>query len=175
MPTQIRFFATQNDLVPVLEAVEAGRAIMYVKFGWSDSQLPESFPTVTMLPNLGTASHEAAINCDSFLICLREKAIRARQVPGPRYVFDQLLNPETVTFAPGGFWGNDVLLHGRFATTSSEMFSVELMKLLGSAVRKRFDKIKAFYVGEEAAQMLDSGKRLTIAVQSPRMLDLSRA
>jgi len=95
-------------------------------------------------------------------------------VAGPRYVFDQLLNPESVTFSPGGFWGENILLHGRFATVSTATFSLELMKLLGAAVRKRFGKIKAFYVGEEAMKMLDNGTRLTIAAQSPRTLDLSR-
>jgi hypothetical protein len=173
MPTQIRFFATRSDLVPVLEAIEKERDLKYVQFGWSDTQAATSFPTLTAIPNLGTASHESAINCSSFLICRKQDAIKPRTVPG-RYVFDQLLNPETVTFTPGGLWGDGILLYGRFATASTSVFSLELMKLCGMAVRKRFKKVKAFYVGEEAEQLLDRGRRLTIAAQSPRTLDLSR-
>jgi hypothetical protein len=74
----------------------------------------------------------------------------------------------------GGLWGDDILLHGRFASASKEAFSSELLQLVGSLVRKQFKKIKAFYVGQAAERMLDSGKRLTIAVQSPRTIDLSR-
>jgi hypothetical protein len=84
------------------------------------------------------------------------------------------LNPKTITFTPGGYWGNDILLNGRFATASSDDVSLGLLKRFRSLVRKRFEKIKAFYVGAEAAQLLDGGKRLTIAAQSPEMFDLSR-
>jgi hypothetical protein len=174
MSTQIRFFATKNDLVPLLEAVEAVREIRYVRFGRAASPTPVSCPTITALPKLGVASHESAINGDTYLICGVAEGLHAREVAGG-FVFDQLLNPDTVTFTPGGFWGDDVLLHGRFATASATSASSGLMKLLGSAVRKRFKKVKAFYVGPEAEQVLDSGKRLAIAAQSPRTLDLSRA
>lgn len=174
MPTQIRFFATRSDLVPVLQAIEKDRDLKYAQFGWSDIQAAASFPTVTAIPNLGTASHESATNCGSFLICRKKDAIHPRAVPG-RYVFDQLLNPESVTFTPGGLWDDRILLHGRFATASTAGFSLELMKLCGAAVRKRFKKVKAFYVGEEAEGLLDSGMRLTIAAQSPRTFDLTRA
>lgn len=157
----------------MLEDIEKERDLKYVQFGWSNTQAAASFATATVIPNLGMASHESAINCISFLICRKNDVIQPRAVPG-RYVFDQLLNPETVTFTPGGLWGDGILLHGRFATASTAAFSSELVKLCGVAVRKRFKKMKAFYVGEEAERLLDSGWRLTIAAQSPRTLDLSR-
>jgi len=89
-------------------------------------------------------------------------------------MIDQLMKPRYDEFNPGGLWGKNVLLHGRFATASDAVTSVELMKLAGAAVRKRFQKIKAFYVGEEAAQLLDAGMRLAGAEQSPLTLDLTR-
>ena len=174
MSDQIRFFATMNDLVSVLEIVESQRNIKYVKYGRQNNPLVKSFVTVKALPNLGTASNEAAINCDSFLISCREEAIIARNIEGSLYILDQLLNPDTITFTPGGLWRKDVLLHGRFATVSETTASVVLLKLIGLSLRKKFKRIKAFYVGGEAEQMLDAGKRLAIAVQSPRKLDLSR-
>ena len=68
MSTQIRFFATADDLVPVLKSIESKNQIKYVKFGRSDTPAVESFLTVTALPTLGRASNESSINCDSFLI-----------------------------------------------------------------------------------------------------------
>ena len=173
MSTEIRFFATKNDLAPILAAVEREKEVKYVRFGSTHSPTPTSFSTVTALPKLGLASHESAINGDTYLICARTETLRPREVP-KGYVFDQLLNPDTVTFAPGGFWGDGILLYGRFATASMTPFSSALMKLLSSVVRRRFTKIKAFYVGKEAEQALDNGKRLTIAAQSPQTLDLSK-
>jgi hypothetical protein len=173
MPSQIQFFATRSDLLPILEAVEKDRQIKYVKFGASDSQNSVSFPNSTAIPDLGKASSESSISSATFLICERSEELRPRQVAGHRYVFDQLVNPKTITFTPGGLW-DEILLNGRFATASTEVSSLGLLKLFQSLVRKRFEKIKAYYVGEEAAQMLDHGKRLTIGAQSARMFDLSR-
>jgi hypothetical protein len=160
--------------VPLLEAVENAKGIRYVRCGRSDTDVAKCYSTVTALPDLGKASAASAVNCTTFLICHRTEVIRARDLAGPVYVFDQLLNPNAVTFTPGGLWGDDILLHGRFASVSNDAFSAELLRLVRSLIRKQFKKIKAFYVGQAAERMLDSGKRLTMAVQSPRTFDLSR-
>ena len=158
----------------LLEAVEKAKDIRYVQSGRSDTDVAKCYSTVTALPNLGAASAASAVNCTTFLICHPTEVIYAREVAGLVYVFDQLLNPNTVTSAPGGLWGDDILLNGRFASVSKEAFSSELLRLVRSLMRKQFKKIRAFYVGQAAERMLDSGKRLTMAVQSPRTFDLSR-
>lgn len=175
MPSHILFYATRNDLLPILHEAEKSEEIKYVQFGGFEHPNPKFFLSATAIPDLGKSSSSSSTGSTTFLICKKTEVIRPREVSGPRYLFDQLLNPTTVTFTPGGFWGEDVLLHGRFATASSDAISLQLMKLYRALVRKRFEKIKAFYVGEEAARMLNQGKRLTIAVQSPQMFDLSRA
>jgi len=161
-------------LLRILEAAEKAHEIKYVRFGASDNPTPNSFPSAAFIPGLGRASSESSISSDTFLICNRSENIHPRQVSGPRYLFDQLLNPETVTFTPGGLWGEDLLLNGRFATASTGTVSLGLLKLFQSLVRKRFTRIKAYYLGEEAAQTLDQGKRLTIGAHSARTFDLSR-
>ena len=173
MPSQITFFSTKNDLLPILEAAEKKQEIKYVRYGATKTPFPDSFTSAAVIPRLGRASNESSSGSDTFLICSRNAEINPRQI-GTRYLFDQLLNPETITFTPGGLWGEDVLLYGRFASASTESSSLGLLSLFQSIVRKRFEKIRAFYVGEEAADMLDHGKRLTIAAQSARLFDLSR-
>jgi len=172
----ILFFATKNDLLPILEAAEKTREIKYVRGDRLATPSSDSFLSGTTIPRLGQSSHESAIGGDTFLVCDRSQVIRPRQVSRSRsYIFDQLINPDTITFTPGGLWGDDVLLYGRFATASTSRISLELLKLFRSLIRKRFEKIKSYYVGQEAAQLLDQGKRLTIAAQSPRSIDLRRA
>ena len=87
---------------------------------------------------------------------------------------DQLANPDTVTLTPGGVWTQDIVLYGRVATASDSKASQELMRRFACAIKKQFTKIRAFYVGPKARELLDKGKRLTIAAQSPRDFDLVR-
>jgi hypothetical protein len=46
------------------------------------------------------------------------------------------------------------------------------MKLFAAPFRKRFRKIKAFWVGPDALTELERGTRLTMAVGSPAEYDL---
>ena len=174
MSSQILFFATKNDLSSVLDSAEKKRQIKYVRTGLFRKPNPESFLRGMDIPDFGVASNESADSCDTFLVCDQNTEIRPREIRGQGYAFDQLINPQTISFTPGGLWGDNVLLHGRFATASTAVPSLELLKIFRSLVHKRFEKIKAFYVGKEASQMLEQGKRLTIAEQSPRAFDLSR-
>src|SRR5262249_1559815 len=91
-----------------------------------------------------------------------------------RFCVDQLSNPDSVTFISGGIWSDDIVLHGRVATASDTEASQQLMKRFAAVFRKKFSKIKAFWVGPRAMALLDAGRRLTISVQSPREFDLVR-
>jgi len=88
------------------------------------------------------------------------------------YVVDQLINPDSVIITAVGVRTPDVLLHGRVATASNLPQSQELMKLFASAFRKRFRKVKAFWIGNHALVQLERGTRLTMAVDSPSEFDL---
>ncbi len=50
-----------------------------------------------------------------------------------------------------------------------------LMKEFRRAIARQFQKIKAYFVGPEAAALLHDGGRLTISTQSPKSVDLSPA
>jgi hypothetical protein len=47
------------------------------------------------------------------------------------------------------------------------------MKRFNAEIRKEFSKVKAFWVGPNALTLLNAGKRLTDASQSPREFDLT--
>ena len=89
------------------------------------------------------------------------------------YSFDQLENPDTITFSAGGLW-KDMLLYGRFATCTASFspISKKLLQRYTYHVRKHFKYIGAYYVGQEAEEMLRQGKRLTLAEQTPKNFDL---
>jgi hypothetical protein len=173
------FFGTKEDLLPVFELVESKSRLRYVLTGnFLERELAggvKVFESGTQLPNLGRATAECGSSCDSFLVCEAETAINLRCFQGNdgnRVCIDQLVNPDTVVFNPGGMWGEDVLLNGRVATVSNSPVAQALMRRFRGAIRKTFKNIRAFYVGPAALAMLASGKRLTGAIQSPPEFDL---
>ena len=168
------FFATKNDLVPVLRGVEQRTPVKYVLFG--HFPIPESptFRRGEEIPNLGIAPGESHVSCPTFLICDPSLKLKARPIIGDKmYSFDQLENPDTITFSAGGLW-KDMLLYGRFATCTASFSPVskKLLQRYTYHVRKHFKYIGAYYVGQEAEEMLRQGKRLTLAEQTPKSFDL---
>jgi hypothetical protein len=174
---QINFFAIKEDLGPILEAIEREIPIKYILMGQFSKIEFSTFNNGIHIPNLGQSPTGSASSGRSFLVTGQAVPIEVRPVVTPsgvRYLLDQLSNPDTITLSPGGRWGEDVVLSGRVATASDTPLARELMKIFNSTIRTRFSKIKAFYVGREAAILLDAGKRLTAAEQSPREYDLTR-
>jgi hypothetical protein len=178
----ILFFALKEDLLALLELVESKGPLKYARMGnFASHEIKDGisvYDTGAGIPNLGKASADSSSACEAFLVCERETPIDLRVLQGSdgeRVCIDQLANPDSVEFKPGGVWNEDVVLHGRIATASESQISRALMKRFQAAVRKTFSKVKAFYVGPKALALLESGKRLTISAQSPREFDLTPA
>jgi hypothetical protein len=172
----ILFFATKEDLLPVLEHVEGKGKLTYVRSGNFPSRNCERYHRGADLPDLGKATSDSAISSAAYLVLQGNGEIRLRPFTlssgAQQLAVDQLVNPDTVTFTPGGLWNQEALLYGRVATVSDSRPAQELMRRFHSAVKRTFTKIKAYYVGPRADTLLQSGMRLTSAVQSPRDYDL---
>jgi hypothetical protein len=172
----VLFFALRDDLAAVIEVVEANTQIKYVRMGNFTTPETETFLSGLELPNLGKADSDSASTCTSYLVCRRDTPVNVRALEGAggvsRFLVDQLSNPDTVVFTPAGLWDDDTLLHGRVATISESELSQEMMKVFGAVFRKKFTKLKAFFVGPMALAFLNAGKRLTSSAQSPREFDL---
>ena len=173
---QLQFYAVGGDLLPVFRAVEGIGPLKYVRAGNFTTRDLQTFAYGSELPRLGVATCESAVGCDRFLVCEPELPIVVRQLPGAdgieRFCVDQLANPDTVTLTPGGVWDEDVVLYGCVGTASDSRASQELMRRFAGEIKKQFTKIRAVYVGPKARELLDAGKRLTLAAQSPRDFDL---
>lgn len=173
---QILFYATREDLLPILESVEASRLLKYARTGRYLWTKPQVFLNGASIPELGTANNDSSIGCESFLVLDHLADIKVRQVKQTdgttSYHVDQLVNPDSVVITAGGIRKPDVYLHGRIATASDSPQSQDLMKIFAPAFRKQFKKIKAFWVGSYALHQLEGGARLTLAVSSPSELDL---
>ena len=168
------FFATKNDILPVLRGVEAHLPVKYVGFGHFPTPTAPVYHRGEDIPDLGIAPGESHASCPCFLVCDPSLKLNAYPVDGGRaYAFNQLRNPDTITYWTGGLW-KDILLYGGFQTCTGT-FSTTAKKLLQRYtyhLRKHFKYIGAYYVGKEAEERLRQGKRLTLAEQTPRNFDL---
>jgi hypothetical protein len=173
---QIHFFATCEDLVPVLEAVERTASIKYVRMGQEKTRDLRVYSQGSMIPSLGRATSGSAITSDKYLVVSKDRSVQTELIRmhdgGVQYAVDQLENPHSVTFSSGGLWTDDIVLHGRVATVSDMAEAQALIRRFAKEIRKAFRKVKAFWVGDHAHALLRAGKRLTISDQSPREFDL---
>jgi hypothetical protein len=173
---QTLFFALKEDILPVLEDFDSMGSWKYVPTGFVDSLEYQTFGEGAGIPNLGVATRESAVGCESYLVCASDMPVNLRKISpvdgGIRYAIDQLINPDTITLTPAGIWNDEIVLHGRVGTASRSESSRLLMRRFRSALKKHFVKVKAFYVGPRALVLLKEGKRLTIAAQSSGEFDL---
>jgi hypothetical protein len=176
----IHFFALKEDLLTVLALVEGKGSLKYALPGnFLKDEVKNGisvFNTGAEIPNLGKARADSSTHCDDFLVYEPETQINLRAFQGndgERICVDQLTNPDSVVFLPGGIWNEDVVIQGHVGTASDSQISQALMKRFQAAIKKSFTKVKAFYVGPRALEFLECGKRLTDSARSPREYDLA--
>jgi hypothetical protein len=175
---QLMFFALRDDLIPVITAVEAKTPLKYVVGGAYEDASIGAWRSGLELPQLGTADADSSTACRTFLVLAAGTNVVERKIvrnDGKHVtLIDQLLNPDSVSFTPGGL-RDSAVISGRIATATDTGIPQALMKSFSSAMRKHFVRINAFYVGPEAERLFESGTRLTYALQSPPEYDLSRS
>lgn len=168
----IHFFATNDDLSTVLDAVEARHQISYVECGLFDDPVRPSFSSFRSLPEpLAQGSSE------QFLVLFRRSACNVRAVAqrrgGLKYAVDQQANPGTVALKPGSEFDGSVLVAGSVGTIHADEGAFRLMETFAAEFKQQFNPVKGIWVGPEAKRRLDIGARLTMAVGSPKECDLT--
>jgi hypothetical protein len=175
--TRILFFAAGDDLRAVLHAVETESPVKYTQTGRFPTHDPITFLSCAAIPDLGKANASTAGLCTSYLVSEPTETIRIRRIDkGPsdkRFAVDQLMNQKTVVLTPAGCLNSEIVLHGSVATVSKSPEAQVLMRRFLAAFKNNFNRIEEFWLGPQAYALLENGKRLTIAQQSPRDFDLS--
>lgn len=169
---QLPFFATEDDLLSLLQTVESIRQLRLVAGGLFDD-VPDVEPRELAVVTSCCAKRET-----TYLVFAPGIHIAVRPVPqrrgGVKYAVDQLANPKTIAFRPGGSLARGCLVAGQLGTISEDPDSLELFQICSKQMRRVFTRIKAYYVGIEASKLLDQGWRLTANPKSPTLYDLTR-
>jgi hypothetical protein len=176
-----QFFALREDLLPIFAEVESRGPLRYARF---DRYLEPRFSVYssgTEIPNLSVAT--SGNGCASYLVYQPPNSLILRTIIETdrydkpireTYRLDQLENPDTIVFSPGGLWKGEILLYGSVGTVPWTNESAKKLRArFQCIIRKRFKRVGSYYVAAAALEMLKAGKRLTIAEQSPKEFDLS--
>lgn len=178
MSRSYEIFATRDDLINLFSSIEKAMDLQYVQTGLFPYDEPIVCRSICDIENFGIASTGDQNLELTFLILERNRRINVRTVPqrrgGLKYAVDQLENPESVAFTPGGDFEGRVLISGRIGTANKNEKSLYLLRLIGEEIRREFEKIRAFFVGRQAVSALDSGVRLTASIAAPTRTDLRR-
>lgn len=171
------FFATAEDILKVLRAVEAPYPLRYVLCGLFDESERTVFHGFSSLPALGCAQSGQSHLEPTFLVLPQGATFKVRTVAqrrgGNKYAVDQQANPGTVTIRPGGMYNNSALIAGMVGTIHDDEKAAQLMKAFSSALKRDFTKMKAYLVGPEAKKLHGLGMRLTHSAYAPAEFDLS--
>jgi hypothetical protein len=179
--SQTLFYATARDLSGVLASLEAQKDLQYNLAGLFDSKELQELQTYLSyrdIPDLGRAFHRSAVANRRYLVSLRGKALRIRDVPqnkgGVLFAIDLNLNEDSIVFSPGGRYRNDVMLYGMIGTLSPppSAASKNLYTFVAKGFRKDFKKVREYFVGPEALDLMASGVRLTLDATTPPEFDL---
>lgn len=174
---QISFFATRADLLELLSDV-----VSLAPFQFSHLDI-DGEPAVTDsaadLDDLGVMTVGDQNQGQTYLLIDPSDVLTTRSVEkrnGEVKVFyDQKSHPKSVILRSGGLLvGSNCMIAGQIGTASEDLWSIALSKTFFSSIKKRFTKIQSFYIGYEAATMLDDGFRLTTNIKAPTEYDVHR-
>jgi pentapeptide repeat protein len=171
------FFATRSDLEPGLRVAEQERPLKYALSGFYPSQEVAERASALEIPDLGTATEESHMGMHRYLVVDAATRIQARPVRqrrgGVLYLVDHVANPGGIFFRPGGRLGDSCRISGEIQGVGDAR-SLDLYRAFAGAVLAGFERITTFWVGREAARLLDNGARLTQGVGVPATYDLKR-
>lgn len=174
---QTSFFATQNDILLVLSELKS--KLPYVLSYQEKCGKLSVYESPEDVEDLGVMFVEDQNQSNIFLL------INPNDEPKTRFIaqrngeiksfYDQISHPKSVLLRAGGLHYDSLcIIAGQVGTVSDDAWSVALYKAILTVIKKRFTKIKSFYVGDEAIEKLDKGYRLTTNIRSPVDYDLVR-
>lgn len=175
---QLSFYSTPEDIRFILRAVESMVEVQFIPMGLFDTSTHVAVPSLAASANLGIALTGDSNREQSYLVAPINCMVETRAIPqrggGTKYAIDQLANPSSIVLRPGGIFGDAAVVAGQVGTASVDVVSSDLFATFSMEIQRQFRKVRSFYVGAEACQLLDNGWRLTSNIKSPSTYDLRR-
>lgn len=175
---QIHFFAMPSDIERVLRCFESNTPLKFVEMGTLSTPNRAIYLESSQIPNFGIATHETGSLSKGYMVSFQDTKnhmnVSTLKNGEKRWNLFNADNEETVTLGMAGLWKTGTLLPGSMATLHETLVAQKLMKWFLSALKQEgFTKVREWWIGPEALEMLRAGRRLTTtAEQSPPEYDL---
>jgi hypothetical protein len=180
MGRSITFFATKQDLLAVLQSVEEGSPMYYVRWGYYPAPTAPTYSSAAEVPDLGTPTRPDRGE-DRYFVFPRWVPLIFREVnrrSGPTaFETEPPANVPWVHLHSGGLFGDECLVEGIIESPLTGREELRLFDTLSRLIRKRFirvesSKMGASHVGQAALGLLRGGMRFVRnSLSSPPELD----
>jgi hypothetical protein len=175
---RLSFFATPNDLRSIIEGVEARLPLNYFVTGLFDVSDIATRSSLLTERGLGLAWHPDGARGTAYLVLPSIAQVAVREVRqrsgGTKYAIDQLNNPHSVVFAPGGTFEAIGVVAGSVGTVHGNSVSSEIFKVFASQIKKDFSRGHSGFIGPDASDAWHAGCRLAADLRAPVEYDLAR-
>ncbi|RZT15555.1 hypothetical protein [Fictibacillus sp. BK138] len=169
MAKENHFFATRNDLVSNLMALEENRPLKYIRCGsFEDIDFIE-YTSIFEFQDLGINISGNRLD-DAFLVIdqstnLNYRAVEQERDGSLRYFIDQSANDDSIVFSQGGIYKNDYFIWGRISSVKDNEHSKSLYKDFINSFKKHYKKVKGVYFGQEAYEIAPLKRLITMDFQ----------
>ena len=176
MKRAYEFYAMRQDMLALLNILEAARPLQYIEVDLLYSNNPVVKESARDIDDLGIAKYGKHVLEPIYMVMDLGSPVVVRDVPqrkgGIRYSVGPGENPKSVTLCVGGEYRDEALIAGQMGTVSTDPDAVALFQLFGNEIRRTFKKVRSYWLGEKALHALASGMRLTPSVKAPSEFDL---
>jgi hypothetical protein len=174
---RIFFFATPNDIVPVLRRFQNNAPLKYVETIKLATPNRSIYLDPGEIPNPGISTQASGNTSIEYMVSLRDKKNQVYTFVDSsgtrRWMINGADNEDAVILNMAGLWRTGTLLPGIMDTMHDTRVAQQLMRwFLASLKQEGFVKMDLWWLGREAMTYLRGGRRLTIAEQAPPEYDL---
>lgn len=173
----IYFYATGDDLLPIMEHTESIHRLKYVQKGHFSRKEEVVFKRAADIPGFGLSSRGGNGGDPSYLIVEGSRDVRFQTINlrggGISYYMDSTVNPFALLFDHGGAYQNSAIIWGDIRTLTTDPAALAVLKTFRKLVKAKFRHIEGgIYVAPGAEALHRQGYRLTSAVGRPQEFDL---
>jgi hypothetical protein len=182
------FFATKQDSLDLLLALERRSPLFYARWGYYPRPEAPTYHTATELPDLGAVKRPRKGE-NRYLVFPEPVRLDFREVHRNSGETDHVTAPPNgvpwVWFHSGGRYGEECLITGTVETGMTDRIGLRFFDRFCRAIRGGFTRAerpktascvgRISYVGPEALDLLLGGVRFTDSTSSPRLLDFKVA
>ena len=177
MSDRLLFFATKKDLIAIMNTFREllPFEIKYFKMGNMPTEQPVFFSCIEELPHIGVTFSKSHCS-DNYCIMKNDIPVVTERVDsdsfGTFYCVYSSMNSSCMSFSPSALTPDGAcLIHRQFANMNKNEISNTLMKTASKALRKHCKRIRGWYVGNEAEQLNDEVRYITIGINEPHEYD----